>query len=107
MNATSKQSKPKSYKYPLYVPAEVYELMVSSKGVGTAKTLFGLAGTDKHFHNPAERHPFFKTVYVAWYKRRRDVISVLVWLIDWYHAAKNPEDKKCYFPNWGLMCGLI
>ena len=98
--------KPKCYKYPLYVPFEVYEFMISPEGVGSAKNIFGLSGVDKYFHNPKERHPYYKTLYVGWYKRKKDVITVLIWLIDWYHAAAKRQDGKCLFMNWNLICRL-
>ena len=98
--------KPKCYKYPLYVPAEVYDFMVSAHGVGSAYQLFNLCGSGKYYHDPAERHLHYKDLRVAWYKRRRDVVNVLVWLIDWYHAAAKRTDGVCLFPNWGLVCGI-
>ena len=98
------KTRPKCYKFPLPVPKEVYEFMISPKGVGSSHQLFNLCGTDKHFHDSTDRFEQFS--YVAWYKRKRDVIAVLVWLIDWYHAAAKRTDGKCLFPNWNIMCGL-
>jgi len=93
------KTKPKCYKWPVYVQKEIYDFMRSPQGVGTA--FFHTA-----FHNESERKAGTQFSYVFWFKTKNEALNHLIWLIDWFHAAKNEKDHKCYFANAGLVCGL-
>ena len=93
------KTKPKSYKWPVYVSQDVQEFMTSIKGVGAA--FFRTA-----YHNPQERRPGSATIRVYWFRTRNEALNEMIWLIDWYYAAAKPADGVCRFANYGLWCGL-